>query len=133
MLEIEKLKSYYILKITQYQLTNRNFKTPVFHKGNFWNDKNVWDQMENTWLLSTLELVNPLWYTEELFSCITVTSTLVNFMKSKVHHRAQLSLMKMINGLQKLMLSGFLKRMLKWKTIYKRNSVVEESHLKNNF
>lgn len=133
MQEIEKLKSYYILKITQYQLTNRNFKTLVFHKGNFWKDKNVLDQMENTWLLSILELVNPLLYTEELFSYITATSTLVNFMKSKVHHKVQLSLMKMINGLQKPMLNGSLKKMLRWKTIYKRNSAVEESHLKNNF
>lgn len=133
MLGIEKLKSCYILKITPYQLTNRNFKTLVFHKENSWKDRNVLGQMENTWLLLILELVNPLLYTEELFSCITVTSILVNFMKSKAHHRVQLSPMKMINGLQKLMRNGSHKKMLRWKTIYKKSLVVEESHLKNNF
>lgn len=69
---------------------------------------------------------------EETSTFTTVMSTQENSMKNWVNHKDHLNNTKTINGQQRLIINGSLKRMLSWKNILKKNLVVVKLTLKNS-
>ena len=78
------------------------------------------------------ELANQSASMEEIFIFTTAISTLESFIKSLASLKVQLKTMKTINGQQLRIQNGFQRKMLWWKSIYRRNWVEEKLILKNN-
>lgn len=71
-------------------------------------------------------------FTAEIFIFMTVMSIPDNSIKNWDNLKDQPNNIRMINGLPKLIINGFLRKMLSWKSISKKNLVVVKSILKNS-
>lgn len=133
MKEIEKLKSYFTSKTTQFKWTSKKNKTTVFRLENLsLEDKNVSIKMESFLQLMILDWEKQSQFMEETFIFMIVMSTQENFMKNWDNHKDLLNNIKMINGLRRLIINGYLKKTPLWKSILKKNWVVVKLTLKNS-
>ena len=111
----------------------RSFKIQASPKVNFWRDKNTPKKTESSSQPTTLELVNLWLSTEELSTSTTVMTIPVNFMRKSTNLKAQPNPMRTISGLPLRPTSGFLRKMHRWKNIWKKNWEEAKSTLKSNF
>lgn len=94
--------------------------------------KSVLAKMASSLLPMILDWVKPSPFMEEISTFMIVMSTQENSMNNWDNHKDHLSNTKTINGQQRLIINGSLKRTLSWKNTLKKNSVVVKLTLKNN-
>ena len=88
--------------------------------------------MGNSLLLINWESDKQLPSTVDQFISITVMITQESSLRKLASLKAPLKPMRMINGQQQLLTNGFLKKMLKWKSTFRRSLVEERLTPKNS-
>lgn len=130
--EIEKLKSYSTSKITLFRSTKKKNRTQAFHKENSLKDKSMSKMMENSWQPTTSDLDKLSRSTVDQSISTAVMTTQDSSIRKSDSLKALLSLTLMTLGPQLSIISGFLRKMPKWKSILRKNLEEEKSILKNS-